>query len=264
MISFPNAKINLGLHVTEKRTDGYHNIDSCFYPVPIKDALEVLKAKDDGISISGLEVAGDKYDNLIWTAYKLLKADFNIDSISVHLLKKIPMGAGMGGGSADGAFMLKMLNSLFELNLSKKQLEHYALKLGSDCPFFIENTPKYVTGRGEILAPIQVDLSGYWLGLIFPNLHISTAEAYGGIKPNAERKSVKEIIENQPIEQWKDILANDFEQSIFANHPELMAYKKFLYENNTIYTSMTGSGSTLYAIFNKKEQLDVIDQWISL
>lgn len=250
MITFPNAKINLGLNIVSKREDGYHNIESCFYPIPWHDSLEVIEAASFAFHSYGLDIPGDTSSNLCVKAYKLLKADFDIPPIEIHLLKNIPMGAGLGGGSADGAFTLKMLNDIFSLNLTNPQLENYALQLGSDCPFFIKNQPAIATGRGEQLEPIDLDLSGYYLAIHNPGIHISTKEAYSGVKPKESKISVSEIVQ-RPIEQWKDLLRNDFEASIFPNHPEIEQLKNEMYGAGAIYASMTGSGSTVFGIFRK-------------
>ena len=252
MLKFPNAKINLGLNVTEKRGDGYHNIDSCFYPIPLKDALEIIPSQKLCFESTGLNIPGSSDDNLVLKAYQLLHKDFHLSSVDIILHKNIPMGAGMGGGSADGAFMLTLLNEYFSLEISNERLETYALKLGSDCPFFIENKPKLVRGRGEIFESTKVDLSGFYLALFYPSIHISTAEAYSGINPKRSGTSVKEIIENHPIEDWKNLLKNDFEVGIFEKYPTLKEIKNTFYKDGAVYASMTGSGSTIYGIF--KEQ----------
>lgn len=251
MIVFPKAKINLGLNIVSKREDGYHNIESCFYPIPWRDSLEVIEAASFAFHSYGLEIPGDTSSNLCVKAYEILKADFNIPPVEIHLLKNIPMGAGLGGGSADGAFTLKMLNELFELGLSDLQLEAYALQLGSDCTFFIKNQPAIARGRGEQLKPIDLDLSGYYLAIHNPGIHISTKEAYAGVNPHQPESSVSEIIQ-KPIESWKDTLLNDFEASIFPNHPEIEQLKKEMYDAGAIYASMTGSGSTVYGVFENK------------
>ncbi|WP_424961857.1 4-(cytidine 5'-diphospho)-2-C-methyl-D-erythritol kinase [Ekhidna sp.] len=248
MITFPNAKINLGLNIVSKRDDGYHNIESCFYPIPWRDSLEVMEAASFAFHSYGLKIPGDTSSNLCVKAYDLLKTDFDIPPVEIHLLKNIPMGAGLGGGSADGAFTLKMLNDLFSLGLSDSMLEAYALQLGSDCPFFIRNQPTIATDRGEQLEPIDLDLSGYYLAIHNPGIHVSTKEAYSGVKPKESEISVSEIVQ-RPIEQWKELLRNDFEASIFPNHPEIEQLKKEMYEAGAIYASMTGSGSTVFGVF---------------
>ncbi|MEQ6166694.1 4-(cytidine 5'-diphospho)-2-C-methyl-D-erythritol kinase [Ekhidna sp. MALMAid0563] len=248
MITFPNAKINLGLNIVSNREDGYHNIESCFYPIPWRDSLEVIEAASFAFYSYGLDIPGDTSSNLCVKAYELLKADFDIPPIEIHLLKNIPMGAGLGGGSADGAFTLKMLNDIFSLNLTDSQLENYALQLGSDCPFFIKNKPAIARGRGEQLKVIDLDLSGYHIAIHNPGIHISTKEAYAGVKPEQPELHVSEIIQ-KPISEWKDTLSNDFESSIFPNHPEIEQLKKEMYEAGAIYASMTGSGSTVFGVF---------------
>ncbi|MEQ8629435.1 4-(cytidine 5'-diphospho)-2-C-methyl-D-erythritol kinase [Ekhidna sp.] len=251
MITFPNAKINLGLNIVSKREDGYHNIESCFYPIPWHDSLEVIEAASFAFYSYGLDIPGDTSSNLCVKAYELLKADFDIPPIEIHLLKNIPMGAGLGGGSADGAFTLKMLNDIFSLNLTNPQLENYALQLGSDCPFFIKNQPAIATGRGEQLEPIDLNLSGYYLAIHNPGIHISTKEAYAGVNPGQPDTPVSEFIK-KPIEMWKDTLHNNFEASIFPNHPEIEKLKNEMYDEGAIYASMTGSGSTVFGVFEDR------------
>ncbi|ADR20325.1 4-diphosphocytidyl-2-C-methyl-D-erythritol kinase [Marivirga tractuosa] len=254
MLTFPNAKINLGLNITAKREDGYHDIESCFYPIPLKDALEIIPSEKLSFETTGLKIPGNSNDNLVFKAYKLLKADFKLTPVDIILHKNIPMGAGMGGGSANGAFMLTLLNDYFELNISTQKLQQYALKLGSDCPFFIENKPKLISGRGEISENTELDLSGYYLALVYPNIHISTAEAYSAVKPKKPAVSVKEIIETYPIEKWKDLLNNDFEKGIFEKYPQLNEIKNKFYSEGAIYSSMTGSGSTIFGIFKESSE----------
>ena len=255
MVVFPNAKINLGLRITSKRPDGYHNLDTVFYPIELRDVLEIIKApnnNDASIVITGKEIQGSTEKNLCLKAYQLIKEDHpEITGIQIHLHKSIPMGAGMGGGSADGAFMLSLLHSLFKLGLSEEKMSKYALKLGSDCPIFIKNKPCYATGRGELLEEIDIDLSGYYLLIVSPGIHISTADAFGQIKPNSSIKNCKEIVQ-LPIEKWKDLLINDFEKTVFEIHPVLKTIKEKLYSMGAIYASMTGTGSTLYGIFKEK------------
>ena len=249
MIVYPNAKINIGLNVLEKRADGYHEISSVFYPVKeLVDILEIIPGEDFSFSSSGIAIPGNS--NICAKAYDLLKADFDIENVQIHLHKQIPIGAGLGGGSADGAFTLKALNELFDLKLSNTELEKYALQLGADCPFFIENTQKYVTGKGEKMNEIDLDLSAYELKFIFPELHISTAEAYGGvILKNPETNLL--YLMSKPIENWKGEVKNDFEISAFEKYPELEKMKEKLYADGAIYASMTGSGSVLYGVVLK-------------
>lgn len=255
MVVFPNAKINLGLRITSKRPDGYHNLDTVFYPIELSDVLEIIKVpknNDASIVITGKEIQGPAEKNLCLKAYQLIKEDHPaITGIQIHLHKSIPMGAGMGGGSADGAFMIKLLNEFFKLDLSEEKMNAYALQLGSDCPIFIKNRPCYATGRGEVLENIDIDLSGYYLLIVSPGIHISTADAFAQIKPNASIKQCKEIVQ-LPIEQWKNQLLNDFEQTVFEIHPVLKNIKEKIYNMGAIYASMTGTGSTLYGIFKNK------------
>lgn len=247
MIVYPNAKINIGLNVLEKQADGYHKLSSVFYPVnELCDMLEILPAKHFSFSSSGIAIPGNS--NICVKAFELLKADFEIENVTMHLHKQIPIGAGLGGGSADGAFALKALNEIFKLELSIIELEEYALQLGADCPFFIENSPKYITGIGEKMRNINLDLSSYKLKFIYPKLHISTAEAYGGIIPSQPKTILLDLI-NQPIENWKKSVKNDFEVAAFAKYPELAKMKEQLYADGAIYASMTGSGSVIYGVF---------------
>lgn len=260
MIVFPNSKINLGLRIINKREDGYHNLETVFYPIPLKDALEIIEADNENsvqFTSSGLAVNGNETDNLCVKAYHLLKKDFsNLPSVKIHLHKNIPMGAGLGGGSGDAAFTLQLLNNQFKLNLSVPQLIEYALQLGSDCPFFIINKPCIGTGRGEILAEISLDLSMYNLIIVNPNIHINTGEAFNSLhlqKQNIPISSLKEII-RQPIESWRHSLKNDFELPVFDKHPAIKKIKDTLYQKGAAYAAMSGSGSTVYGLFLKNEQ----------
>ncbi|WP_321436987.1 4-(cytidine 5'-diphospho)-2-C-methyl-D-erythritol kinase [uncultured Bacteroides sp.] len=253
MIVFPNAKINLGLNITEKRPDGYHNLETVFYPVHIEDALEVVLLKDSDkdfeLQVFGASIAGNPEDNLVVKAYKLLKERFNLPAISIYLQKQIPSGAGMGGGSADGAFMLKLLNTKFSLGLSEKELEALATRLGADCPFFIKNQPTFATGTGNIFSPINISLKGLYILIVKPEIFVSTRDAFSLITPAYPQKRITEIIQ-QPVTEWKNDLVNDFEKSVFALHSEIGEAKNKLYEAGAIYASMSGSGSSLYGIFN--------------
>jgi 4-diphosphocytidyl-2-C-methyl-D-erythritol kinase len=258
VVLFPNAKINVGLNILRKRPDGYHDLETVFYPIAIYDALEVITnenaAEEVLFSLSGIPVHGGADDNLCIKAYWLLKKDFpGLSAIKTHLHKGIPAGAGLGGGSADGAFMLKLLNQKFQLKLSPDQLLNYALQLGSDGPFFTVNTPCFATGRGELLKPISVDLSGYKLVIVNPGIHVSTAEAFSSLKPSPHSKSIKELIQ-QPIETWKELLRNDFEEPVFRKFPIIETIKTKLYESGAVYASMTGSGSTVYGVFRTAQE----------
>ena len=249
MIVYPNAKINLGLNVLSKREDGYHDISSVFYPVKeCVDILEIIKSERFEFTRSGIEISDG--ENLCEKAWKLLDTDFGIGNVKIHLHKQIPIGAGLGGGSADASFTLKYLTELFDLNLNNKELEKYALRLGADCPFFIDNTPKLVEGIGEKMTSIDLDLSNYEIRLVNPDIHISTKEAYSGIVPKTPVLSVDKIIE-LPIIEWKGKLKNDFEESIFEKHQQLEGIKDELYKQGSIYSSMSGSGSIVFGIFEK-------------
>ncbi len=256
MISFPNAKINLGLQITGKLPNGYHSINTCFYPIPLYDVLEAVPAKKTKFEASGIKIPGNGEDNLVLKAYKLLKKDYQLPELHIHLLKNIPMGAGLGGGSSDAAFMLKMLSSEFQLFLDDVILEDYAAKLGSDCPFFISNTPALGSGTGTDLSPISLDLSGLYITLINPGIHVSTQSAYAGVKPQKAAYDLEDTLLSKDFNQWKKNLTNDFEESVFSQHPSLGKIKQSLYETGAVYAAMSGSGSTLFGIFTEPPTLD--------
>jgi len=259
MILFPNAKINLGLHVLSKRKDGYHEIETCMVPIPLFDALEIILDKKTTFTSTGLEIPGNEKDNLILKALKAIRKDFNeLPHVNIHLHKNIPMGAGLGGGSADAAFALKLYNNLFDLFLEDWFLEDYAAQLGSDCPFFIENTPKIATGRGEILEEVKVDLKGKWILLVNPQLHIGTKEAYAGLMPKLPEHSIKDILPNRSL--WKEHLVNDFEQSIFKIYPQIGELKAKLYDRGAFYAAMSGSGSTVFGLFDEEPSKEGFDE----
>lgn len=251
MILFPNAKINLGLNIVSKRSDGYHNLETIFYPLPIKDALEVIPSTDgkDSFIEAGLKVDTVPENNLVMKALRLLRQDYDILPIEVHLLKKIPFGAGIGGGSADAAFMLKLLNDQFSLGINNEKLVQLAAKLGADCPFFIYNRPMFATGIGEVLEPVELSLDQYNLVLVKPDIHVSTKAAFALVKPWYPEISLKAIVK-RPIEEWKELMYNDFEKSIFPQYPDIENIKEKLYALGAVYASMSGSGSSVYAIFN--------------
>lgn len=262
MISFPNCKINLGLSVTKKRDDGFHELDTVFYPVQLNDALEFVEHDTFKFECSGINIPGNEEDNLIVKAYQLLCNDFpQIKPLHIHLLKNIPTGGGLGGGSSDASHMLQMLNNYFNLNLSTTQIATYALQLGSDCPFFIYNTPCHATGRGELLHPITLDLSEYNIVLVLPGIHIPTGWAFAQLNPHAPVQSTINIIQ-QPIETWKDHLVNDFEAPVFSLHTMLQEIKLKLYDLGAVYSSMSGSGSSMYGFFYK-EHIDQVKQQIN-
>ena len=257
MITFPNAKINLGLNIIKKRPDGYHDLETVFYPVPIEDALEITPHKDKEkggkcrLHPSGMPVEGCADDNLVVKAYRLLDADFDLPPIDVHLYKHIPSGAGLGGGSADAAFMLKMLDKLFALHLTTEQLEGYASRLGADCAFFIGNRPVFAEGIGNVFTPITLSLEGYWIGIVKPDVFVSTREAFAGIVPRKPEVSLKDVV-RQPVETWRELMANDFEESIFRLHPAIAEVKQEMYRLGAVYASMSGSGSAVYGLFREE------------
>ena len=260
MILYPNAKINIGLNVLEKREDGFHNLETLFYPVEAADVLEIVQADKLAMFQYGIEYPGDPMDNLCIKAFNALHKDFNIPPVEIHLYKKIPVGAGLGGGSSDAAFTLKGLNEMFSLGLTDEQLADYAAGIGSDCPFFIYNRPMLGTGRGEILAPVEIaSLENYQIKLVYPPYFVSTAAAYGGIVPRNKRVENGEIFDSrqltdmlaQPVESWKDCVVNDFEKTVFAKIPQLAEYKEQLYNEGAVYASMSGSGSAFFGIFRK-------------
>ncbi len=258
MVVFPPCKINLGLNIVAKRSDGYHDIDTCFYPVPWTDLLEILPAKELKMEMSGIAIPGSPEDNICLKAYHLLARDFKIPPVQIFLHKLIPIGAGLGGGSADGAFALKALNSIFDLKLSSDQLRTYAAQLGSDCAFFVDSAPAIGAGRGEELTPISVDLGGKYLVIIKPDIHVSTAEAYEKVKPKAWKMPVQKILEDFPVEEWKHHLENDFESSVFGKFPNIKKIKDSMYEKGALYASMSGSGSSVFGIFESEGYLDAI------
>lgn len=266
MITFPCAKINLGLNIVAKRPDGYHDLETVFYPIPLTDAIEMNVMHHDyplesgcTCSVDGAEIAGKSEDNLVVRAYNMVAQHYDIPRVHIHLYKRIPMQAGLGGGSSDAAYVIRMLDEKFHLSMGLSKMEHFASKLGADCAFFITAEPAYATGIGEKLYPIGDEddcgeyLDGYWLALVKPPVAISTKEAFAGITPKKPKKCCRDIV-LQPIETWKDELVNDFEESIFANHPELSDIKETLYKNGAIYAAMSGSGSCLYGIFKEKPE----------
>ncbi len=263
MLTRPIAKINLGLNVVEKRPDGYHNLETVFYPVQIEDALEVYPMApefpseyDCDLKVTNITIDGDEQRNLVVRAYNLLKADFpTLPRIHAHLYKGIPTQAGMGGGSSDCGFMITLLNQMFNLGLTDQQMIDYAARLGADCAFFILNRPCYDDCIGEKLQPIELDLKGWYLSQVRPDNPVSSREAFALIKPHYPEVNCREVV-NQPVESWRDALVNDFEGSVFAVHPELGAVKDRLYELGATYAAMSGSGSTLFALSRQPLNLD--------
>ena len=253
MVSFPNCKINLGLHIRAKREDGYHDLETVFFPAPFTDVLEVVAGEKNGkgsVEFIGSGLPLDTKDNICLKACELLGQRHDLPQLKLYLHKAIPAGAGLGGGSSDGAFTLKMLNDKFGLNLSTNELIDLALQLGSDCPFFIINKPCLATGRGEVLKKINLDLSGYRLALVNPGIHISTAWAFSRVTPRPPRQELESIITG-PISRWTEVLLNDFEDPVFAEYPAIKKIKDELYRQGALYASLSGSGSTVFGLFEK-------------
>lgn len=255
MISFPPCKINLGLYITGRRPDGYHDLITCFYPVPWLDVLEIIPARTFSFSSSGIDIPGDVADNLCVRAYELLKTEYGLPPISMYLLKILPIGAGLGGGSSDGAHALKVLDRLFDLQLTADALRVHAARLGSDCPFFIDPRPCIGSGRGEQLSPVALSLKGKYLGIVKPPLHVSTRQAFAKITPRRPDVDLRGILEKEPIVAWKDVLRNDFEEPLFAEFPALAQVRRDLYSRGALYAGMSGSGAALYGIFDGEVSL---------
>lgn len=254
MITFPNAKINLGLNIVSKRPDGYHNLETVFYPLPIKDALEII-AKDglteDVFIESGMLIDGSPADNLVMKALRLMREKYDFPFVEVHLLKTIPFGAGLGGGSADASFMLRLINNTFNLGATLEELAFLAVQLGADCPFFIYNKPVFASGIGEVFEDLELSLSDFYFVLVKPDVHVSTKDAFAEIKLIQPSVSLKEIVK-RPIGEWRDLMVNDFEKSVFSKYPVIAAIKNELYKQGALYASMSGSGSSVFGIFDKE------------
>lgn len=256
MIVFPNAKINLGLHVVEKRPDGYHNLQTVFYPIPLFDVLEIVESPNEGLRLFnyGLNIGICPQENICLRAYQLIAERYSIPSIDIHLYKHIPFGAGLGGGSSDAAHTLLLLNRMFHLDIPFEILLEMALQLGSDCPFFLYNKAMYATGRGEVLQPIELNLSRKYVLLVKPSVHVSTAEAYQGVSPRKPAHDLREVLK-LPLAEWKHYLTNDFEASVFVQNPLLRHIKEQLYEMGALYAAMSGSGSALFGIFEEEVKI---------
>ena len=255
MILFPNAKLNIGLNIVSRRSDGFRNLESCFYPVQWCDALEILPAEAARFTLSGIPVPGNTDTNLCQKAYELLQADYSLPPVFMHLHKNIPIGAGLGGGSADAAFALKLLNELFELKLTTEQLQHYARRLGSDCAFFIRNQPVFATERGDVFREIALDLTGYGCTVVYPNIHITTAEAYSQVVPQEPAQPLLTALQ-QDISTWKETVKNDFELALFPRYPVLGEIKEQFYRMGALYAAMTGSGSAVFGIFAPEQVME--------
>lgn len=254
MIYFPNAKLNLGLNILSKRQDNYHNIETVFYPIPLCDALEIVPAKQGVTTFTqtGIPVDGDPDQNLVMKAYRLLAQDQA--PLDIYLRKNIPFGAGLGGGSADAAFMLRLMNDYFALGLADEALEKLASRLGADCPFFIQNRPVFGEGIGDRFSSVDLSLAGYYLVLVKPDIHVSTKEAYSLVKPRVPERSIREIV-GLPVGEWKDLLINDFESSVFIQYPAIARIKQQLYDAGALYASMSGSGSSVFGLFDSQPGL---------
>ncbi|MEX8546162.1 MAG: 4-(cytidine 5'-diphospho)-2-C-methyl-D-erythritol kinase [Mucilaginibacter sp.] len=259
MVIFPNAKINIGLNVVERRADGYHNLETVFYPIQIKDALEIVLSDELRFTSSGNAIPGNANDNLCLKAYHLIKKDHDLPPVNIHLHKNIPIGAGLGGGSADAGFFIKLLNEVCEIGLSTEAMENYARQLGADCAFFIGNKPVFAFGKGDWFEKIELNLSAYHLVLVMPPVHVSTAEAYSGVRPAPSIHDLKLAIK-RPVEEWKDLIKNDFERSVFQHHPKIKVVKEALYQHGAIYAAMSGSGASVFGIFSKKPNLQELEK----
>jgi 4-diphosphocytidyl-2-C-methyl-D-erythritol kinase len=259
MIVFPNAKINIGLNITERRPDGYHNLETIFYPIKINDVLEVVESDVLSFKSSGLEIPGNEDDNLCLRGYQLLRKDFKLPPVSIHLHKNIPIGAGLGGGSADAAFFIKLMNQKFRLGLTTDEMMDYARVLGADCAFFINNQPVFAFEKGDEFESVTLDLSGYKIVLVMPDAHVSTAEAYRGVKPMPVKETLYDLIK-MPVAQWKRHIRNDFEAHIFNNHPIIRGVKATLYEQGALYASMSGSGASVFGIFKTLPNLSILEE----
>jgi len=253
MIAFPHAKINLGLSIVSKRPDGFHNLETIYYPLHLRDVLEIVQSEETRVISTGLVIPGKASDNLVLRAYLLMKNKYmQMAPLEIHLHKAIPLGSGLGGGSADGAEFIQLVNRFFALKISPGEMYAYALELGSDCPFFMQSSPCFANGRGEILEPLSLDLSGYSFLLVHPEIRIDTSWAFSKIKPSSPKYGLKESI-LKPVESWVNIIHNDFEDVVFEAHPSLKKIKDKLYEAGALFASMTGSGSTIFGIFNKSD-----------
>lgn len=250
MIDFPNAKINLGLNVVRKRPDGYHDLETIFYPIPLKDALEITLSDRDSFKQDGIKLDSPSQENLVIKAINALKRYHEIPAIDIHLIKSIPFGAGLGGGSSDASFTLKLVNKLCGLEVESETLERIAATIGADCPFFIRNRPVLAKGIGDQFEPVELSLNGYYICLVKPDISVSTPEAYSMVKPAEPKISLKEIIK-RPVDEWKGLMVNDFEISVFNKYPIIKEIKERLYDEGAIYASMSGSGSSLFGIFKK-------------
>jgi 4-diphosphocytidyl-2-C-methyl-D-erythritol kinase len=259
MILFPNAKINIGLNIVSRREDGFHNLETIFYPLAIRDALEVVEADQLNFTSSGLQIPGNSTDNLCLKAYNILALDHKLPPVHIHLHKHIPIGAGLGGGSADASFFIRLMNEKFELGLDVKQMEAYASHLGSDCAFFIQNKPALALGKGDQLQTIELDLYNYFIVLVMPEVQVSTSDAYRGVSPLAVANPLSALIK-LPVEEWRFAIKNDFEPSVFLQYPIIEEIKSKLYHYGALFASMSGSGSSVFGIFKEELKLSDLEQ----
>lgn len=250
MLLYPNAKINLGLNIVARRPDGYHDIETIFYPIPLQDALEVTTADRFSFRLSGNQLDCAAGDNLVIRVLKMVEAEFTLPELDIHLFKHIPSGAGLGGGSSDAAFMLKLLNEQFSLGMNDDEMELRLATIGADCPFFVRNRPVFATGTGNVFTPISLDLSGWTLVLVKPDVYVSTRDAYAAVQPARPTMPLTEIAQ-RPVEEWQQLMINDFEASIFPRYPEIAAIKDLIQDQGAVYAAMSGSGSAVYGLFRQ-------------
>ena len=265
MVAFPPCKINLGLNVLRRRSDGYHDIETCFYPVPRTDVLEIVPSREFKFEQTGINIPGPHEDNLCVKAYRLLQKDYGLDPVGIYLHKLIPPGSGLGGGSSDGTWTLRLLNSLFNLSIPVSRMKDYAARLGSDCPYFLHDEPMIGAGRGEQLMSVKLSLGGKYLVIIRPEVHVSTREAYQDVTPGAAKESIRSIIESLPVNQWKGRLINQFESAVMGKHQVIRNICEELYRAGAVFASMSGSGSAVYGLFEVEKDLsstfDGVDYW---
>ena len=257
MLLYPNAKINLGLNIVARRPDGYHDIETIFYPIPLQDALEVKAADHFAFRLTGNQLDCAAGDNLVIRVLQMLEADYQLPELDIHLFKHIPSGAGLGGGSSDAAFMMRLLNEQFNLGMTADEMEQRLATLGADCPFFVRNQPVFATGIGNVFTPISLDLSGWTLVLVKPDVHVSTRDAYAAVKPTAPAMRLTDIVQ-RPVEEWQALMVNDFEASVFPRYPEIAAIKDLLLDKGAVYAAMSGSGSAVYGLF--RQPLENVDE----
>ncbi len=264
MVVFPNCKINLGLYVTRKREDGFHDLETCFYPLNWCDALEVTEtqeAKEFSFATSGLPIAGQQEDNLIWKCFKAIQKDYTLPPLHVHLHKVIPMGAGLGGGSSDAAFFIQLLDKKFDLDIPFEKKMELAARLGSDCPFFLKNTPVLATGRGELFSDLTLNLNSYYILCVFPAIHSHTGRAFAAIQPKKPANDLSWAL-SQPVDSWKDLITNDFEGPVFTQFPTLKEIKQSFYNHGAVYAAMSGSGSTIFGLFSSPPDLALAQNYL--